>query len=153
MKERSVSAASRNTEMCVFFSFFIQVSVASVCQAGCTLVKIGLMYCLYTCAMYSLECPRDVIVSALKTFKWIGWGRLGVPSPWGVEEASSHGCVPVRYRNPYRKQGLGCFITDNTVKAKISMLRWSCESCPHSRYNSFLRTITNAENVGAWMWC
>ena len=33
-------------------------------------MKIGLMYCLYTCVMSSLEWPKEVLVSVCKIFRW-----------------------------------------------------------------------------------
>ena len=40
---------------CVVCSFLICVSAMSGCQAGCAYVRMGLMYCLYTVVMSSLE--------------------------------------------------------------------------------------------------
>ncbi len=52
--------AMRRAEFCVVCSFRICVLDVFGCHAVCPYVRIGLMYCLYTVVMSSLECPYVV---------------------------------------------------------------------------------------------
>ena len=47
--------AIRSAVFCVIRSFWMCVSAVSGCQAGCAYERMGLMYCLYTCVMSTLE--------------------------------------------------------------------------------------------------
>lgn len=60
--------AVRSAAFCVFCSLSRLVSLRRGCQAVCAYVSVGLMNCLYTCVMCSLECPYFVCVSARSTF-------------------------------------------------------------------------------------
>ena len=59
--------AVRSAAFCVVCSLLRFVSLSSGCQAVCAYVSMGLMYCLYTVVICSLECPYVVCVSALST--------------------------------------------------------------------------------------
>ena len=61
--------AMRRAAFCVRCSLCKCVSARLGCQAMCAYVRMGLMYCLYSVVMSSLECPNVVCVSALRTFK------------------------------------------------------------------------------------
>ena len=49
--------AMRNAMFCVVCSLCRCVLAMPGCHAVCPYVSIGLMYCLYTVVMSSLECP------------------------------------------------------------------------------------------------
>ena len=50
-------------------SFFMCVVDVSGCHAGWAYVSMGLMYCLYTRVMSSLDWPNVVLVSARRTLR------------------------------------------------------------------------------------
>ena len=61
--------AIRSALLWVICSFWMRDSARSGCHAGWLCVGVGLMYCLYTRVMSSLDCPNVVLVSALRTLK------------------------------------------------------------------------------------
>jgi len=52
---------------CVTCSLFMCVVAVSGCHDGWAYVSMGLMYCLYTRVMSSLDWPNVVLVSARRT--------------------------------------------------------------------------------------
>ena len=63
--------AMRKALFCVVCSFFMCVWAMSGCHAVCAYVSTGLMYCLYTLVLSSLECPYVVCVRARITFSLV----------------------------------------------------------------------------------
>ena len=61
--------AMRSAVFCVVCNFSMCVSAVSGRQAVCAYESMGLMYCLLIFVMSSLEYPKDVFVSARRTFR------------------------------------------------------------------------------------
>jgi len=61
--------AIRSAEFCVVCSLSMRVLAVLGSQEGCAYERMGLMYCLYTWVMSSLEWPKDVFGSARRTFR------------------------------------------------------------------------------------
>ena len=63
--------AIRSAIFCVTCSLFMCVVAVSGCHAGWAYVSMGLMYCLYTRVMSSLDWPNVVLVSARRTLRQV----------------------------------------------------------------------------------
>ena len=61
--------AIRSAVFCVICSLFKCVVAALGCHDGSAYVSMGLMYCLYTWVMSSLDRPNVVLVNARRTLK------------------------------------------------------------------------------------